>query len=425
MGSLTKFPSGLNNWVDSDKPVRTDFVTDNEILDQNAMWKDDYDATGVVAQSGGIEAYALDRDTYDLAGSVAMAGGIMGAIQTAVFSNEGYSLYLHSKSGNVHTLTNPAGGSVMRFIATADYVDGDIFVVNGTACAANAIDGSLIADKFFVSDTVVSCFLNGAQLNFKGGGTRLNYTIVGGTTKPSSPKENTLWINTSIPITNHVFYPTQPAGVTGRAWIKIDSASTLVMDNLIKTSFVPGSTAIVKEIVGLPVVSAQIYNGTTWVNVGIELYLNGAWRSGKIALLTSGLVNAALIGGFTAIVGSTAIIQNSGYIRFATQNNGNQEAVATTVAVNATGFSTIRVDISAGTNISGYGSAKLHINNGRHITSPLITQGLNFSGTASPRAWYSLNVTNINQPVYIIPAPGGIVGGGVQSWIDLYNIEIF
>ena len=55
MGSMNKFPSGLNNWVDSDKPERIDFVTDNEIIDENVMWKDDYDPNGTIAAVGGIE----------------------------------------------------------------------------------------------------------------------------------------------------------------------------------------------------------------------------------------------------------------------------------------------------------------------------------------------------------------------------------
>ena len=54
MGSTNKFPSGLNNWVGTDKPERVDFVSDNEIIDSNAMWKDDYDPNGTIAAAGGI-----------------------------------------------------------------------------------------------------------------------------------------------------------------------------------------------------------------------------------------------------------------------------------------------------------------------------------------------------------------------------------
>ena len=78
MSSSTKFPSGLNNWAGSDKPTRLDFVGDNEILDQNAMWKDAYDENGDVANAGGITAFALAKDAYDPNGTVALAGGISG-----------------------------------------------------------------------------------------------------------------------------------------------------------------------------------------------------------------------------------------------------------------------------------------------------------------------------------------------------------
>ena len=70
MGSTNKFPSGLNNWVDSDKPERIDFVTDNEIIDENAMWKDDYDPNGTIAAVGGIEQ-AVQSAVTTIAGSKA------------------------------------------------------------------------------------------------------------------------------------------------------------------------------------------------------------------------------------------------------------------------------------------------------------------------------------------------------------------
>jgi len=43
MPPTTKFPHGLNNWTGTDKPSRTDFVSDNEIIETDAMWKEEYD----------------------------------------------------------------------------------------------------------------------------------------------------------------------------------------------------------------------------------------------------------------------------------------------------------------------------------------------------------------------------------------------
>lgn len=57
MSSSEQLPSGLNRWVHFDKPNRADFVRDNEIIDQNAMWKQDYDEHGEVAALGGLSSY--------------------------------------------------------------------------------------------------------------------------------------------------------------------------------------------------------------------------------------------------------------------------------------------------------------------------------------------------------------------------------
>lgn len=44
-----------------------------------------------------------------------------------------------------------------------------------------------------------------------GGGDNLNFEVVGGTTQPSNPKENTIWVNTSTDISSWSFSPTYPA----------------------------------------------------------------------------------------------------------------------------------------------------------------------------------------------------------------------
>jgi len=89
MPPTNKFPHGLNNWTGTDKPSRTDFVSDNEIIETDAMWKDEYDSSGDVANAGGISEYALAKETYDSDGSVATLGGIQAAIDESI-SNIGY-----------------------------------------------------------------------------------------------------------------------------------------------------------------------------------------------------------------------------------------------------------------------------------------------------------------------------------------------
>lgn len=43
-----------------------------------------------------------------------------------------------------------------------------------------------------------------------GGGAALNFKVVGGTGAPGNPKENTIWVNTDIPITHWSFSATRP-----------------------------------------------------------------------------------------------------------------------------------------------------------------------------------------------------------------------
>jgi len=59
MSSTNKFSTGLNNWTDNDKPERSDFVSDNSILSNDVMWKEDYDQNGDIAEVG-IADYVQD-----------------------------------------------------------------------------------------------------------------------------------------------------------------------------------------------------------------------------------------------------------------------------------------------------------------------------------------------------------------------------
>jgi len=159
MSSSSKFPSGLNNWAGSDKPVRTDFNNDNEIIDSNAMWKDTYDPkanpvdlAGPVETAGGIPAYALARADYDPNGNVANLGGIEAAIAA---KGDAISVYTHTKSGTAHELTLAGGGNNIKFIATDDFDAGDTLSVNSTPVTVYDSDGQLLGIPFRFGDVVL------------------------------------------------------------------------------------------------------------------------------------------------------------------------------------------------------------------------------------------------------------------------------
>jgi len=144
MGSTNKYPHGLNSWVEADKPVMEDFNQDNNLIANDAMWKEDYDSDGSVLSGGGIKAF----------------------INTAMLALEGFTTYTHSKSGTTHSLTGTTGKTNIKFIATANFTSGDTFNINGTAYTPRMINWGAPTNTFFATNSVVIAFINGSNLVF-------------------------------------------------------------------------------------------------------------------------------------------------------------------------------------------------------------------------------------------------------------------
>lgn len=114
-----------------------------------------------------------------------------------------------------------------------------------------------------------NCFLYG-----NGGSNPLNFKVVGGTTAPENPKENTIWINTDTEISNWIFDTSQPdTTVEGTVWIKTGTASDVKFNALKKNS-----------IQIFPLEAHQYISGA-WVRKNASIYKNGAylpWWDGYI-----------------------------------------------------------------------------------------------------------------------------------------------
>ena len=98
-----------------------------------------------------------------------------------------------------------------------------------------------------------------------GGGASLNFKVVGRTSAPASPKENTIWVNTSTTITSWVFSATQPTGSTGRVWISVGASSPVAFN------------ALKKNNITVYPLSAKQYVSGAWVDKEAKSYQNGAW----------------------------------------------------------------------------------------------------------------------------------------------------
>ena len=99
-----------------------------------------------------------------------------------------------------------------------------------------------------------------------GGGANLNFKIVGGTTQLATAKENTIWVNTDVEITEWAFSPTASTGVEGMVWIQTATLSKAPFNALKKNS-----------IMVYPVKCAQYVNGA-WVEKEAKTYQDGEWK---------------------------------------------------------------------------------------------------------------------------------------------------
>ena len=111
---------------------------------------------------------------------------------------------------------------------------------------------------------------------FGGGSGGLNFTVVGGTTAPSNPKENMIWVNTSTAITDWVFSATQPTAASGRVWIFTGTSSTVEFN------------ALKKNGIQVYPIRAKQYIGGAWVNVTAMSYQDGKWSEWTTYLYNKG-----------------------------------------------------------------------------------------------------------------------------------------
>lgn len=105
-----------------------------------------------------------------------------------------------------------------------------------------------------------------------GGGISLNFKIVGGTTQPTSPTENTIWVNTSDTITGYEFSSSQPTSpYEGMIWVDVSTSSSLAFDALKKKN---------ESIYVYPISCRQYINGVA--------YQNDEWRLAQLILYRNG-----------------------------------------------------------------------------------------------------------------------------------------
>lgn len=182
-----------------------------------------------------------------------------------------------------------------------------------------------------------------------GGGAPLNYKVVGGTSAPSNPKENTIWVNTSTAITSHVFSATQPTGSAGMVWINMGVSGSVEFN------------ALKKNGIQVYPLSAKQYVSGAWVDKTAKIYQGGKWVEWITYLYNRGFDNANLTGGWYTASGygsgygsaDWTVNIGSNYMQFAA-GNGKSGIYSTKNKVDLTNVNTLYLVID--TNYSNAGA---------------------------------------------------------------------
>lgn len=208
----------------------------------------------------------------------------------------------------------------------------------------------------------------------------LVFTVVGGTSVPSNPKVNTIWIKTSTTITGWVFSATQPSGATGRVWIQTGNSSPVAFN------------ALKKNNIQVYPHSAKQYVSGAWVDKEALIYQGGAW--GKlipdIVLFDSG-DNTAVTGGWTAA--NSATMTNNTNLTISVPEGHPGSNIMANNAVDLTDYSTILVNCTSTAHTDGRG--KVYV--GTTFGSSAMSASVSITGTGE----YAIDVSNLTGLYYI------------------------
>ena len=118
----------------------------------------------------------------------------------------------------------------------------------------------------------------------RGGGAGLNFKVVGGTSQPTSPSENTIWVNTDTAISDWILDYDQPitrsdgtALSGGEVWLKTGSASNAAFN------------AVKKNGIWVYPASCNQYVNGAWVAKTVKVYQSGAWKDLDFVLFDGSL----------------------------------------------------------------------------------------------------------------------------------------
>ena len=251
-----------------------------------------------------------------------------------------------------------------------------------------------------------------------GGGARLNYEVAGGTTEPASPKENTIWVNTEVSITDVIFSHTEPtAGSGGTAlsggeiWVKTGNSSVVSFNALKK------ETLMVYPVAVFQYDSASM----SFLRKEAKTYISGIWADWNVLYYDHGEEFADLTGGWTVVPSNATAVKNDTNIYLYVDSTGNAWAY-TNNPVDITAISTLEFSISRP---YSHGACRIGVVKTKPNSShnPLNSMAAYTSVTSrvSKETPYSVDVSALTGLYYLVFLEAGEKDGTNKDY--LYKVE--
>lgn len=244
-----------------------------------------------------------------------------------------------------------------------------------------------------------------------GGGTSLNYKVVGGTTQPSNPKENWIWVNTEAEITSHVFSATEPANpAEGMVWFNVGTFSAAPI-NVLK-----------KNVAMLYPTGCKQYVSGAWVNKTAKTYQNGAWVDWTLILYENGNQYTSVTGGWAVnnASGGISAIQSTAIYLATNDSSGVRDSVVYTknpISFNKSA-KTLNMNINITYNAGTYG---FYIGLTQQVPSTDPTGSFAVykqlkSGTGDNTL--SVDISNVSGKYYVVLYASVAKGNVSKIWIE-------
>ena len=184
-------------------------------------------------------------------------------------------------------------------------------------------------------------------INNSGGGAPLNFKVVGGTTEPANPKENTIWVNTDAEITGWVFSAEQPKSpAEGMIWFRTG------------TNFSTPFNALKKNNITVYPNSCKQYVGGAWVNNTTKIYQSGVWVEVLDDLyVLKRAVDTSDVTGVWIGNNHSVVMQADGTTKFSRATSGGEYGLFTEKFFDLTYYKTLEIEVITHT---GYGSISYH-----------------------------------------------------------------